>query len=264
MTYKGRPLQKPVKIDGQPIAALLKNLEHKIDGVRHRTRVELSERDTDEVLAECEKWMKQWDPKNPDHAHHLLEALWLHQQHNVRNDTLLKTVMESPVEHARIAAATVNHHWYVADPRIGSPNIEEEKEMEVIPGGVIADTAELTELRVNTIVEQMKYDVTEFKVKAGKKIKLTFANPDALPHNLVIVNPGKATEIGLLATELGADGFKVDFIPKSDDILHSTKLLERGETVVLEFTAPTEPGDYEYVCTFPGHFLLMRGVLKVE
>ncbi|MGI9240369.1 MAG: PVC-type heme-binding CxxCH protein, partial [Verrucomicrobiales bacterium] len=210
MTYKGRPLQKPVKIDGQPIAALLKNLEHRVDGVRHRTRVELSERDTDEVLAEAEKWLKQWDPKNPEHAHHLLEALWLHQQHNVRNDALLQIVLNSPVEHARIAANTVKHHWYVADPRIGSPIIEEEKAMEIIPGGVIAETADLTELRVNAIVEQMKYDVTEFKVKAGKKVKLTFANPDALPHNLVIVNPGKATEIGLAATELGADGFKLD------------------------------------------------------
>ena len=62
----------------------------------------------------------------------------------------------------------------------------------------------------------------------------------------------------------GVDGFKLDFIPASDDILHHTKLLDRGETAVLEFTAPATPGDYEYVCTFPGHFLLMRGVLKVE
>ena len=264
MTYKGRPLQKPVKIDGEPIAALLKNLEHKIDGVRHRTRVELSERNTAEVIAACATWMKQWDPKNPDHAHHLLEALWLHQAHNTRNSALLETVMASPVEHARIAAATVNHHWTVADPRIGSPVIEEEKEMEIIPGGIIADTAELTELRINTLVEKMKYDVKEFKVKAGKKIKLTFANPDALPHNLVITNPGTANAVAAAAVELGAEGFKMDFLPKSDDILHHTKMLDRGQTEVLEFTAPTKPGDYEIVCTFPGHSLLMRAVLKVE
>ncbi|MFT5411331.1 MAG: azurin, partial [Verrucomicrobiales bacterium] len=204
------------------------------------------------------------DPKNPDHAHHLVEALWLHQQHNVRNMELLKIVMDSPVEHARIAAATVNHHWTVADPRIGSQVIEEEKAMVTIPGGVIADTAALTELRVNTLVEQMKYDVKELKVKAGKKIKLTFANPDALPHNLVIVNPGTASAVAALAIELGAEGFKLDFLPKSDDILHHTKLLDRGQTEVLEFTAPSKPGDYEIVCTFPGHSLLMRAVLKVE
>ncbi|MDA0700360.1 MAG: GDSL-type esterase/lipase family protein, partial [bacterium] len=236
MIYKDRPLQKPVKIDGEPIAALLKNLEHKVDGVRHRTRVELSERKSDEVLAECEKWMKQWDPKNPEHAHHLLEGLWLHQQHNVKNDALLDIVLNSPVEHARIAAATVKHHWYVADPRIGSPIIAEEKPMEIIPGGVISDTPELTELRVNTLIEQMKYDAAELKVKAGKKVKLTFANPDALPHNLIICNPGTADAVAALAVNLGADGFKVDFLPESSDILHHTKLIDRGETDVLEFT----------------------------
>ena len=232
--------------------------------MRHRTRVELSERDTDEVLAECEKWVKKWDPKKQEHAHHLLEALWLHQQHNVRNKALLETVLNSPVEHARIAANTVKHHWYVADPRIGSPIIEEEKPMEIIPGGVIADNANLTELRVNTIVEKMKYDVAELKVKAGKKIRLTFANPDALPHNLVIVNPGTADAVAAAATALGADGFKVDFIPESKDILHYTRMIDIGETDVLEFTAPTKPGDYQFVCTFPGHATLMRGVLKIE
>ena len=136
--------------------------------------------------------------------------------------------------------------------------------MEIIPGGITSDTAELTEMRVNTIIEKMKYDVTELKVKAGKKVKLTFVNPDALPHNFVITKPGTATAVAAAAVNLGADGFKVGFLPKSDDILHATKLLDRGETEVLEFNAPTTPGDYEFVCTFPGHSILMRGVLKVE
>lgn len=263
MTYKGRPLQAPVKIDGEPIVALLENLKHPVDGVRHRTRVELSERNSDEVIVETEKWMAQFDASKEADAHCLLEALWLHQQHNVRNDTLLNTLLASPVDHARIAAETVKHHWYVADPRLGSQVIEEEKEMEIIPGGVIADTAELTELRVNTVIEKMKYDVTELTVKAGKKVKLTFVNPDFMPHNLVITNPGKGTGIGNEAIALGAKGFALEFIPDNKDILHHTKLLNKGETEVLEFTAPATPGDYDYVCTFPGHTLLMRGILKV-
>ena len=69
--------------------------------------------------------------------------------------------------------------------------------------------------------------------------------------------------VAAAAVNLGAGGFEVDFIPKSNDILHHTKMLDRGETEVLEFTAPNEPGDYEYVCTFPGHSILMRGILKV-
>jgi hypothetical protein len=85
MVHTGKPLQKPVAIDGQPIPALLDNLKHPVDGVRHRTRVELSERDSAEVIAATTKWIKQFDPKNKDDAHQLLEALWIHQQHNVRN-----------------------------------------------------------------------------------------------------------------------------------------------------------------------------------
>ena len=135
--------------------------------------------------------------------------------------------------------------------------------MEIIPGGVIKDTAELTELRVNTVVEKMTYDVKELTIKAGKKVKLTFANPDFTPHNLLIVKPGKGTEMGNLAIAMGAAGFEKQFIPEDPAVLHATKLLGKGEEQVLEFTAPTEPGDYEYVCTFPGHTALMRGVLKV-
>lgn len=51
MTYTKKPLQKPVKIDGQPIAKLLNNLKHKVDGVRHPTRIELSERNSEQVIA---------------------------------------------------------------------------------------------------------------------------------------------------------------------------------------------------------------------
>jgi azurin/lysophospholipase L1-like esterase len=264
MVYKPRPLQAPVTIDGAPIAALLENLKSPIDGVRHRTRVELSERNTDEVMAEADKWVQQFDPKNPEHAHHLLEALWLHQQHNVRDEALLETVLASPVEHARIAAATVKHHWTVADPARGIQELEAEKEMEIVAGGIISDTPELTELRVNTVQEKMKYDVVLLTVKAGKKVKLTLANPDFMPHNLVITNPGKGTEMGNLAIAMGADGFAKQFIPESKEILHHTKLLNKGESETLEFTAPTTPGDYDYVCTFPGHTLLMRGILRVE
>ena len=76
MICKGRPLQEPVAIDGQPIAALLENLKHPVDGVRHRTRVELDERNPDEVKAALREWMKQFDPKKAEDAHPLLEALW--------------------------------------------------------------------------------------------------------------------------------------------------------------------------------------------
>ncbi len=117
LTVKDRPLQKAVKIHDQPIAALLKNLEHRVDGVRHRTRVELSARDSKEVIAATQQWMANFDPDDETEAHHLLEALWMHQQHNVRNEELLNKLLASSVEHAAHAAGTVKHFWYNVDTK---------------------------------------------------------------------------------------------------------------------------------------------------
>ncbi|MCP4775626.1 MAG: hypothetical protein GY880_15450, partial [Planctomycetaceae bacterium] len=111
LTVKDRPLQKPVKIHGQPIEALLENLTHKVDGVRQRTRVELSARDGDAVISATQKWMRDFDPNDETESHHLLEALWLHQQHHVRDDRLLESLLSSKVGHAAMAAKTVKHFW---------------------------------------------------------------------------------------------------------------------------------------------------------
>lgn len=115
MTAKGRALQKPVAIDGQPIPALLENLKHPADGVRHRTRVELSERPTAEVIAATREWLKSFDPAKKEDAHALLEALWVFQQHNVRNLELLELMKKSPEPHARHAANVVNQLWFKAE-----------------------------------------------------------------------------------------------------------------------------------------------------
>ncbi len=131
LTVKGRPLQQPVKIDGQPIAALLENLKHPVNGVRHRTRVELSERDSDEVIAAAQQWIKDFDPNDETEAHHLLEALWLHQQHGVRNEALLDTLLSSDVKHAVVAASTVKHFWENVDTT-GASGFEAPAEIEFV------------------------------------------------------------------------------------------------------------------------------------
>ena len=264
MVHTKKPLQKPVKIDGQPIAKLLDNLKHKVDGVRHRTRVELSERDSKEVIAATKKWAKQFDPKKKEDAHHLLEALWLHQQHNVRDIKLLNDLLKSPEPHAAMAAQTVQHHWFNADPAAGAIGPEVVHVEKKQKSGIVSDTKDLTKIRIATVVEKMRYDVRELTVKAGKKIELTFANPDFMPHNIVLVNPGKANAVAMQAMTLGANGFAVGFVPENKEILWASKLLDHGKEQVIEFTAPKKPGDYELVCTFPGHHLLMRGVLKVR
>ncbi len=110
LTVKGRPLQAPVKIDGESIPNLLKNLQHPTNGVRHRTRVELSERDSDEVIAATGQWMKDFDANDETEAKYLLEALWIHQQHHVENQELLQRLLDSKVKHAAVAAGTVKHY----------------------------------------------------------------------------------------------------------------------------------------------------------
>lgn len=150
ITHESRPLQAPVAIDGEPVAALLKNFAHPTLGVRQRTRVELSERKTDEVIAETKKWVATLDPKKKEDARQLLEALWIHQQHNVRDRELLNAVLQSPEPHAALAAKTVLHHWDVADPakNVVTARIEQtEEKVEVkIPAHFTAAEAEVYKL----------------------------------------------------------------------------------------------------------------------
>ena len=197
MTAIGRPLQKPVAIDGQPIPALLDNLKSPVDGIRHRTRIELSERDSKEVIAATQEWIKQFDPNKKEDAHHLLEALWLHQQHNVKNPELLQLVLNSPEPHARIAAKTVQHFWVNVEKTLRGGVIAEAAVLASQKSGILSDTPELTTIRIATIPERMMYDVKELTVKPGKKVKLTFANIDFMPHNIMLVKPGKADDVGL-------------------------------------------------------------------
>ena len=264
MVYEGRPLQKPVKIDGASMSELLENFKHPDMNVRHRTRVEISERETDEVIKATQEWVKQFDPAKATDGIPMLEALWVYQQHNIRNTDLLGLVLKSADPHVVKGAEMVQHWWGPADPAKGQQEIEKEKEMKITKGGIESDTADLTTVRINTIIEKISFDVKTFDLKAGKKVKLIFVNPDYMPHNLVITKPGTADTVAVAAISLGADGFKKQFLPETSDILVATKLLEKGETQELEFTAPSEAGEYPFICTFPGHATLMRGTITVK
>jgi len=109
----------------------------------------------------------------------------------------------------------------------------------------------------------LKYDRTDMLVKAGSRIKWTFVNRDDMLHNVVIVKPGTATEVGNAALELGLKGERMAYIPESDQVLYHTGLVQPGTSETIYLYAPEAPGTYQYVCTFPGHHLVMRGVLRV-
>lgn len=117
-------------------------------------------------------------------------------------------------------------------------------------------------------VNPMSYDTKSFPVKAGQPFKLTFNNDSAVPlqHNLVIGKIGTKDALMALATTMMTqpDALAKGYIPESPDILFHTKLLNPKESETLDFTAPADKGDYPYLCTFPGHSLIMNGVMKVE
>ncbi|MEQ8812947.1 MAG: plastocyanin/azurin family copper-binding protein [Imperialibacter sp.] len=113
-------------------------------------------------------------------------------------------------------------------------------------------------------VPGLKFDQSEITVKAGSKIKMEFNNPDDMLHNVVIVKPGAADKIAQLAIDLGLEGQNKAYVPDAEEVLYHTKLIGPGEKDVIYFEAPTAPGRYTYVCTFPGHAASMRGVLIVE
>lgn len=119
---------------------------------------------------------------------------------------------------------------------------------------------------VSCVPERIMYTNTKFSVKAGKPVKLVFTNPDATAHNLVIVQPGAEEEVGMAGNEMAKDpgGFAKGFVPESDKILWHTKLIGPGEADVLRFLAPEGAGTYSFVCTFPGHWVIMKGEMVVE
>ncbi|MES2595451.1 MAG: PVC-type heme-binding CxxCH protein [Verrucomicrobiota bacterium] len=124
----------------------------------------------------------------------------------------------------------------------------------------------LQTLTIKTIPERLLFDIREFKVKPGAPVKLVFENPDVTPHNLLIVQPGAADEVGMAGNEMAKlpDGMAKGFIPDSPKILHKTKMLMQNDSETLRFQAPSAPGRYPYICTFPGHWLVMKGEMIVE
>ncbi len=125
---------------------------------------------------------------------------------------------------------------------------------------------DLLVVTISSVPERMSFDVKSFVARPGQPVKLVFKNPDAMQHNLVIVKPGALEEVGIAGNEMAKDpeGIKKDFVPKSDKVLHATKLIDPQATATLRFLAPKEPGSYPYVCTFPGHWPIMNGVIEVK
>lgn len=185
--------------------------------------------------------------------------------------------------HLKYAVATslgsenLSRHWKDQENRF--PEVNEflesfEKESKLRDGASTRNSSEsafdsqkgITIVDISCLPERMMFTVTAFKVKAGKPVKLTLENPTATPHNLVIVEPGAAEEVGMAGNQMATDpnGASKHFVPDSPKVLFATKLLDPDTSETLRFIAPKVPGDYPFICTFPGHWVIMRGVMTVE
>jgi putative heme-binding domain-containing protein len=111
MTYEGRALLTPPKVDGEPIEKLLNILKEPEDNLRLRAKLELDKHPSKDVIAAVDKWAAGLDKNEPTYEHNMLEALWLHQWHNVVDIPLLKRELRSPDHHARAAATRVLCYW---------------------------------------------------------------------------------------------------------------------------------------------------------
>jgi azurin/glucose/arabinose dehydrogenase len=109
----------------------------------------------------------------------------------------------------------------------------------------------------------LKYDVELIEVKAGSKVKITFNNNDDMLHNLVIVKPTTAIQVGEEALKMGLEGSQKNYIPDSPNVLFHTNVLSPETSETIYFEAPAVPGDYTFVCTFPGHAYVMQGIMRV-
>ncbi|MCB1096872.1 MAG: hypothetical protein KDN22_14960 [Verrucomicrobiae bacterium] len=120
-------------------------------------------------------------------------------------------------------------------------------------------------VEIGTIQAQMKYDTSEFTVPPGVPVKLVLKNADDLPHNLVVCDrEGVSLAVAQVAWELGEKGFEKQWIPEDERILAATGMVDPQQSAAVTFQSPKKEGRYDFVCTYPGHAVIMKGVMIVR
>ncbi|GAB5520282.1 MAG: hypothetical protein RhofKO_25330 [Rhodothermales bacterium] len=112
-------------------------------------------------------------------------------------------------------------------------------------------------------LDGLRYAPTQLVVAPGAEVVLTMDNPSAMMHNWLLIAPGEREAVVRAALNMGTDGPERDYIPDSDAVLAALGVVAPGDQGEVRFTAPTEPGVYPFVCTYPGHGVVMYGALYV-
>ena len=128
------------------------------------------------------------------------------------------------------------------------------------------ESQEAQVVTISSLGDTMQFDVEEFTVKAGSKVKIIMKNNTSLTfagemqHNIVII---KDESEAPMIIELAEDNNGEPYMPDGR-ILAMTPLADKQEETFVEFTAPKKPGKYLYVCTYIAHAMSMRGYMIVE
>jgi len=168
----------------------------------------------------------------------------------------VRKVFDHPMDYYMEYAA--NETLRYLDPEWKPQSLGKEQEEPVVEAGRL-------EVHIAAVPSKMIFDRDTIEIPAGKEISLIFENPDEMPHNLLILSPGSFEKVGKAADEMMSqpDGFEKHFVPEMPEVLFATPLINRHETFVLKFKAPEAPGDYPFICSFPGHWRMMKGIVKV-
>lgn len=134
-------------------------------------------------------------------------------------------------------------------------------------GTSAATTAEVDRtVTIQPVGNEMQFETTEFTAAPGETIRIVFENTATCPsmqHNVVVLNTNDDEAVERVGEGGMEAGSTADYVPDDPAVLAYTEIAPPGETVEVVFTVPSEPGDYRYICTFPGHWATMQGTMRV-
>ncbi|MEM7014631.1 MAG: heme-binding domain-containing protein, partial [Verrucomicrobiota bacterium] len=122
------------------------------------------------------------------------------------------------------------------------------------------------ETAVISCVPGLQFEPRRIQMRAGRRASLVLKNVDVeMPHNFVLVQPDRIEEVGQASMKLAADpkAVAIHYVPNDPAVIAMSPLIGPGEQYAIYFNTPREPGEYPFLCTFPGHWLIMRGALVV-
>ena len=134
---------------------------------------------------------------------------------------------------------------------------------------LFAQTLKPTRTVTVTANDEMKLNITEIPAKPGEVLRIRLLAVGTAPratmaHNLMVLEAG-TNQIAF--AEAAAKSVSTDYVPLAlkSSIIAQTILIGNGESAEMVFTVPLRPGNYPYLCSFPGHFAAgARGKLIVK